>query len=359
MLKINDLKSKSQKELLHMVSELKGKLLALRFENSTGQLKESHLIHQTKKDIARIFTVLAEIKTTTPVVKPKTQNANSKKVAKKPLVKKEKTSKETKEVKQQHKAHVDHKDHAHKTHTEHEKHSHSKEAKHEHKSHVDHKDHTHKSHVEHEKHHEKEVKHDHHHSLDHTRENDARFINLNKHGKDHAIKQIYKEHKTHDEIISKKTKEVIDTKKVEVVTAEGSVSVDDSQRTITKGKKTELIHNKVEDMVHGFEHKHIETTDIKDVKVHGFGGNKTKIKEDFVKTEQLEDGTEVTTEIKLKEKIKNVDDHTQKVKTVKKTITKDSQGHEHISKDVIHDVIKDGVIVEHKVKHKGDDGDDN
>lgn len=66
MLKIQDLQTKSDKELLNMISELKGKLLALRFESATGQLKELHLIKETKKDIARIFTVIksreAEVK---------------------------------------------------------------------------------------------------------------------------------------------------------------------------------------------------------------------------------------------------------------------------------------------------------
>ena len=61
MLKIQDLRSKEEKELLQMISELKGKLLALRFENATGQLTEIHLIKQTKRDIARVFTALKEM----------------------------------------------------------------------------------------------------------------------------------------------------------------------------------------------------------------------------------------------------------------------------------------------------------
>jgi large subunit ribosomal protein L29 len=61
MLKIQDLRNKSEKELLQMVSELKGKLLALRFENATGQLQEIHLIKETKRDIARVFTALKEM----------------------------------------------------------------------------------------------------------------------------------------------------------------------------------------------------------------------------------------------------------------------------------------------------------
>ncbi len=65
MYKIEDLQKKTIKELLELVSELKGKLLALRFENSTGQLNETHLFQVTKKDIARIFTVLSNKKNET------------------------------------------------------------------------------------------------------------------------------------------------------------------------------------------------------------------------------------------------------------------------------------------------------
>lgn len=60
MYKIEELRAKSRNELLNLISELKGKLLALRFESATGQLSESHLPSATKKDIAKIFTVLKE-----------------------------------------------------------------------------------------------------------------------------------------------------------------------------------------------------------------------------------------------------------------------------------------------------------
>jgi len=60
MYKISELRTKSREELLKLISELKGKLLALRFEAATGQLSETHLPSATKKDIALIFTVLKE-----------------------------------------------------------------------------------------------------------------------------------------------------------------------------------------------------------------------------------------------------------------------------------------------------------
>ncbi len=60
MLKTSELRTKSEKELLALISELKGKLLALRFENAIGQLAEIHLIKETRRDIARVFTVLKQ-----------------------------------------------------------------------------------------------------------------------------------------------------------------------------------------------------------------------------------------------------------------------------------------------------------
>ncbi|CRX36949.1 / rpmC / 50S ribosomal protein L29 /:432235 Reverse [Candidatus Hepatoplasma crinochetorum] len=62
MYKIEELRKKNDLELLKLVSELKGKLMALRFENATGQLNETHLVKQTKKDIAKVFTILNERK---------------------------------------------------------------------------------------------------------------------------------------------------------------------------------------------------------------------------------------------------------------------------------------------------------
>jgi large subunit ribosomal protein L29 len=90
MLKIQDLRNKSEKELLQMVSELKGKLLALRFENATGQLQEIHLIKETKRDIARVFTALKEMQNGVVV------EAKAPKAAPKAEVKEEATETEAK-----------------------------------------------------------------------------------------------------------------------------------------------------------------------------------------------------------------------------------------------------------------------
>ncbi len=60
MYKASELREKSREELLKLISELKGKLLALRFESATGSLTETHLPKATRKDIALVFTILKE-----------------------------------------------------------------------------------------------------------------------------------------------------------------------------------------------------------------------------------------------------------------------------------------------------------
>ena len=60
MLKIKDLEKKTINELLKEISTLKGKLLLYRFQSSTGQLTEIHVIKNTRRDIGRVFTVLKQ-----------------------------------------------------------------------------------------------------------------------------------------------------------------------------------------------------------------------------------------------------------------------------------------------------------
>ncbi len=93
MYKASELREKSREELLELISELKGKLLALRFESATGQLQETHLPKATKKDIALAFTVLKE-KENGIVIESKP--ATVKPVAEKTVV--EETTKVTEEV---------------------------------------------------------------------------------------------------------------------------------------------------------------------------------------------------------------------------------------------------------------------
>ena len=55
-----ELRQKSTDELKKMVVELKEKLLKLRFKNAFGQLDNPMEIRNTKKQIARILTILRE-----------------------------------------------------------------------------------------------------------------------------------------------------------------------------------------------------------------------------------------------------------------------------------------------------------
>lgn len=53
-----DLLNKSVEELQSLVTDLKAELWTLRFQNTTGNLDQSHKINLIKKDIARALTAL-------------------------------------------------------------------------------------------------------------------------------------------------------------------------------------------------------------------------------------------------------------------------------------------------------------
>ncbi|WP_456341703.1 50S ribosomal protein L29 [Thermovibrio sp.] len=55
-----ELRKKSTEELQKMVVELKEKLLKLRFKNAFGQLENPMEIRKTRRQIARILTILRE-----------------------------------------------------------------------------------------------------------------------------------------------------------------------------------------------------------------------------------------------------------------------------------------------------------
>lgn len=57
-MKFSEIKDKTQRELLENLKDLKGALSRLSFESSNNTLKKSSEIKKTKKDIARIMTVL-------------------------------------------------------------------------------------------------------------------------------------------------------------------------------------------------------------------------------------------------------------------------------------------------------------
>ena len=59
-MKAHELRKKDKKELEKAVLELRKKLSDLRFKFSSGKLKNVKEINQSKKEIARILTVLHE-----------------------------------------------------------------------------------------------------------------------------------------------------------------------------------------------------------------------------------------------------------------------------------------------------------
>jgi len=58
-MKASELQSKSVAELQAQLEELLGEQFKLRMQKSTGQLGQSHLLKETRRDIARVKTVLA------------------------------------------------------------------------------------------------------------------------------------------------------------------------------------------------------------------------------------------------------------------------------------------------------------
>lgn len=59
-MKASELKNKSVAELQSQLEELLGDQFILRMQKATGQLGQNHLISQTRRDIARVKTVLAQ-----------------------------------------------------------------------------------------------------------------------------------------------------------------------------------------------------------------------------------------------------------------------------------------------------------
>lgn len=57
-MKYSELKNKQEKELSETLKELRGKLSRFNFERSNNTLKNSSQIKKTKKDVARVMTVL-------------------------------------------------------------------------------------------------------------------------------------------------------------------------------------------------------------------------------------------------------------------------------------------------------------
>ena len=59
-MKVEDIRAKSNEELLQELTSLKEELFKLRFQHSTNQLENPAQIAFVKKDIARVMTVIRE-----------------------------------------------------------------------------------------------------------------------------------------------------------------------------------------------------------------------------------------------------------------------------------------------------------
>ncbi|MBU9889764.1 MAG: 50S ribosomal protein L29 [Candidatus Omnitrophica bacterium] len=62
MLKVEELRELSREELLEKVNNLKKELMQFRFQHKTGKLERQSSLRETKRDIARILTLLNEPK---------------------------------------------------------------------------------------------------------------------------------------------------------------------------------------------------------------------------------------------------------------------------------------------------------
>lgn len=59
-MKASEFRELSHEEKLRRVDELKEELFNLRFQHETGQLENAQKLKQTKRDIARLKTILVE-----------------------------------------------------------------------------------------------------------------------------------------------------------------------------------------------------------------------------------------------------------------------------------------------------------
>jgi large subunit ribosomal protein L29 len=62
--KANEIRGLSKDEMARKVNEMKEELFNLRFQHAVGQLENQQKIKKTKRDIARIHTIINEISKT-------------------------------------------------------------------------------------------------------------------------------------------------------------------------------------------------------------------------------------------------------------------------------------------------------
>jgi len=66
MLKVADIRELSREELLEKVNHLKKELMQFRFQHKTGKLERQSSLKESKRDIARLLTVLNDSKKKEP-----------------------------------------------------------------------------------------------------------------------------------------------------------------------------------------------------------------------------------------------------------------------------------------------------
>jgi large subunit ribosomal protein L29 len=59
-MKIKEIRQKTKKELKDNLATIREKLREMRFNLASGKVKNIREVHQTKKDIAKILTILKE-----------------------------------------------------------------------------------------------------------------------------------------------------------------------------------------------------------------------------------------------------------------------------------------------------------
>ena len=59
-MKMKDIKEKTKIELETKLAEVKKNILALKFKKATGQLENIMAVHNLKKDVAKIETILSK-----------------------------------------------------------------------------------------------------------------------------------------------------------------------------------------------------------------------------------------------------------------------------------------------------------
>ena len=59
-MKVNELRKLTSEDLTKKINEYKKELLDLRFKQSTGSLEKPSKIHELRKDVARMKTILRE-----------------------------------------------------------------------------------------------------------------------------------------------------------------------------------------------------------------------------------------------------------------------------------------------------------